>query len=192
MPVRSYPNRLIIARDTATGFCRVGWLTEMLEERFELVEVICETESSTPISPGSPHYSAYVDARERARQLNASLLAQQHQSCLARGWYPVPLETDDDGAHTDPDEFGGQLSVASNTLARLVRRDHTVWAIIAEGKIVHVAARHPAKDLAELEYQVWQADILDRLSRIAGDLVEGELLATETGLWFRRTDATRS
>lgn len=191
MPVRSYPNRLIIGRDTATGFCRVGWWTEMLEDRFELVEIVCETESSTPVSPESPHYTAYLDARERARQLNAPLLKQQHQSCLARGWYPVPLDSDEDNV-PHQDEFGGQLSAASSAMTRVVQRDHTVWAVVAEGKIVHVTARNPAKDLAELEFHVWQADTLNRLSRIAGELVEGELLATETGLWFRPTDETRA
>jgi hypothetical protein len=187
MSIRSYPNRLVIGRDSATGFYRVGWLTEMIETRFEQIEVVCETESSSPISTDSPHFATYVSACERARQLNAPLLLQQREMCLARGWYPVPLESDELESHRDQDQFSGQLSAATAAMSRLVHRDHTVWAIIDTGKIKHITARTPVREMPELEYQVWQADALDKLSRLPGDIVEGELLAMETGLWFRRS-----
>jgi hypothetical protein len=190
MPVRSYPNRLVIGRDSATGFTRVGWFTEMLEDRFEQIEVLCETETSTPISHKSPYYDCYVEACERARQLNVPLLEHQYRTCLARGWYPVPLESDEAASLERQDEFGGQLSAATTAMSQLVHRDYTVWAVIAGGQITQVTARNPPKELSELEHQVWQADTLGRLSCIDGDVVEGELLATETGLWFRRTDET--
>jgi hypothetical protein len=165
-------------------------LTEMLETRFEQIEIVCETETSTPITPSNPHFAAYTAACERTRQLNSPLLARQHEACLDRGWLPVPLDPDSGTTREFADGFGSLLAAASIAMSRLVHSDHAVWAVIRGGNIAHVAPRSPGRELPELEYQVWRADALDQLSRLSGDIVEGELLAMETGLWFRRSNET--
>lgn len=186
MSVRGYPNRLVIGRDRATGFNRVGWLTEMLEDRFDHIEVICETDTSSPITPTSPHYTQYRLACKRASTLNAPLVAEQQRGCLAQGLLLVPLNLDEPDAKIEPDECGSWLTAATNLMSLIGENNSAVWAIIDNnGEIRRVRSRHPPKDLGELELQVWRANVLDELSQYPGEIAEGNLLAMESGLWFR-------
>lgn len=185
MSVRGYPNRLVIGRDRATGFNRVGWLTEMLEDRFDHIEVICETGSSSPITPTSPHYSQYRLACKRASTLNAPLVAEQRQGCLAQGWLAVPLNLNDPDVVAEPDDSGSWLVAATGLMFLIGENNSAAWAVIGDGAIRQVRSRYPRKDLGELELQVWRANVLDELSQCPGEIVQGDLLAMESGLWFR-------
>ena len=185
MSVRGYPNRLVIGRDRATGFNRVGWLTEMLEDRFDHIEVICETDSSSPITPTSPHYTQFRLACKRASNLNAPLIAEQLQDCLTQGWLAVPLNLDDADTLIEPDDTGSWLGAATGLMFRIGRNNSAAWAVVDNDVIRQVRSRRPQKDLGELEFQVWRTNVLDELSQYPGETVQGDLLATESGLWFR-------
>ncbi len=186
MPVRGYPNRLVIGRDHATGFHRVGWLTEMLEDRFDQIEVICDTDNSSPITPKSPYYDRYQSACDQARALNVPLLSEQRRNYLSQGWYPVQLDPDQSHANVDPDVFGSYLESATNAHFRLCANGPAVWALINQGVATRAICQHPKREMDELEFQVWCTRSIDKLSQHPGEILEGELVATETGLWFRQ------
>jgi hypothetical protein len=185
MSVRRYPNRLVIGRDSASGFVRVGWQSEMLEDRFEIIDVVCETYSSTPITPSSEHFPVYNEACKRIRELNSPLLDQQVQAYLARGWLQVPLGLGTSANAAVADPFGSLLTAATTVLSQLSGNQREVWAVIDNHAVVQVSSRLPNRSMEKLEFEVWQAETLSKLGERPGSIVEGELVALETGLWFR-------
>lgn len=189
MSIRQYPNRLVIGRDSASGFSRVGWQSEMLEDRFEVLDLVCETISSTPITPDSEHFSAYSAACKRARELNSPLLEKQVVDYLARSWLPVSFELDTSGTEHLVDDFGSLLNAATILLARLSGNQREVWAVVVDHTVIAVVARLPEREMAKLEFEVWQADTLDKLARLGNNIIEGELVPLESGLWLRPRQA---
>lgn len=185
MPIRRYPNRLVIGRDSASGFSRVGWQSEMIEDRFEIIDLVCETLSSTPINRTSEYFAAYSEACNRVRELNKPLLEKQVADYLGKEWLPISFQLDSSGTHHLADDFGSLLGAATTLLARLSGNQREVWAVVVDHSVTAVVARFPEREMEKLEFEVWQADTLDRLARLGNSIIEGELVPLESGLWLR-------
>ncbi len=178
------PNILVLRCDTATGFFRVGWDSDMPIGRFSHAEVVCETLSSEPITPKSPYFSAYVAACNKARVLNEAKLEQQRLDLITKGWIIVPLNLDSDDDLPEPDPFGGMQNQAMSTMHRLCENKTRVWAVITEDGIVNVRPCEPPRKMEAVEYQVWLNDQTQRMKAFRGDIIKGKLVVQESGLWF--------
>lgn len=171
-------------RDSATGLTQVGWESDLPLGRFVHLELICElTENILPDS-SSEFYTAYQAAIQQARQANALMLEQQRQQNQAKGWYLVPFTLAQRQADLESDCFGNYTAAAMRLHFLLTRNIKPAWAVVRAGRIVHLRAREPAKELDELSYQVWYHQQRHQLEQIQGSLLEGELYICESGLWF--------
>jgi hypothetical protein len=176
---------LVLRRDTATGFARVGWATDMPLGRFAHIEQVCET-GHYPLDDRHPQYRLYCLACRRARHLNQALIDDQHQSLVQQGCVPVPLTLNDASAEDGADEFGSYLSSAMRALFRLTANVTEVWALIAGQTVVALQSCQPPRPMEALEYQVWKNHCLAKLAEAEGNLAHGKLVVRESGLWFCR------
>jgi len=188
MTIRSLPNRLLLFRDTASGVTKVGWATDTVEDRFEILEVLCETDTSTPILASSPYYDHYRTACAQARDLNARAIEDQKRQYLSLGWYYVPHDLDV-SVELKEDDFGCFLEVARTTLYRLSGNSDEVWAVVQSEKVIALRPRTPAQQMEELEYRVWEANIRHQLAEFGGEILQGNLVALESGLWLHPSEA---
>lgn len=178
------PNLLVLRCDTATGFFKVGWDTDMPIGRFSHTEVICETTSSETITPDSPYYSDYTSACRKACVLNAAKLEAQQATSQAQGWIQVPLNIHHPDLEVNPDPFGIWLDLAMQTLHRLCNNKPYVWVAITEAGIVSVRPSEPPRPMEAVEFQVWRNQQLTKLAEFGGEIQKGKLIVQESGLWF--------
>ena len=176
--------QLVLRRDSATGFAKVGWAVDLPIGRFIHVELIGESASCGPISQNSPLFDQFRQACRRAKTINQPLITAQQCSLRAKGCVAVPLNLNDADAVTDPDEFGIFHEAAMTALFRLTANFTTVWAVVNEQTISQLHSCRPPKAMEELEYQVWKQYILNQLAQYPGQITAGKLIVQESGLWF--------
>jgi hypothetical protein len=177
-------HQLVLRRDSATGFVKVGWAAELPIGRFIHIALIGETPDCGPIYQNSPLFEEFLQACQRAKDLNRPLSAAQKHDLQDRGCIPVPLDLNDSAAVTAPDAFGSFHEAAMGALFRLTGNISSVWAVVYENTITQLHPCHPQKTMEELEFQVWKHYILNRLTRYPGEITMGKLVVQESGLWF--------
>lgn len=175
---------LVLRRDTATGFSRVGFHSELPLGRFEHIALICEVPSCTPVQPDSPFFAEYAAACEIACQLNHQLVEQQQQQNQLQGWLNVPLDLGEPQSTIQGDEFGSYEVQAQKTLYRLTRNVTEVWACVSDNQVRHIQSRYPPREMEMLDYQVWKHHQLAKISELPGVIATGRLIVQESGLWF--------
>lgn len=181
------PRQLVLRRDTATGLMLVGWAEDLPLGRFEHLALICETVAAVLPVKGSEQYPVYQSALENAQQSNTRLLEQQASFNRSRGWYEVPFTLAKDQGNAHPDSVGSYAAAAMRLHYQLARHCKRVWAVIVENRIIHVRARYPKKELDALTAQVWYFRQLNELQAFDGQLLEGNLVVCESGLWLNTT-----
>jgi len=179
------PRQLVLRRDTATGLTRVGWDSDLPIGRFEHYKVICEISDSRLPDIDSPHYTNYQAACCTAREANAALLEKQIQHHTSQGWLHVPLGLSSNTETLQADEFGNFTAAAMSLMFELTHNQKQVWAVADKTNIVHVRSRLPTTELDELSYQVWYHQQMHQLDNLSGQILEGDLQITESGLWFK-------
>lgn len=184
MNSRVNPNQLVLRRDTATGFAKVNWASEMPLGRFDHIKLVCEARDCMPLSPDNPIYNDYQLACDTAKAINEPLLTMQIQECCAKGWLSVPLNLDQNHSDLLADDFGSYQTAAMRALFRLTANVIIVWAVVFEQSVTHIESCQPPKPMEELEYQVWKHHVINRLSKMTGTTIAGKLIVNETGLWF--------
>ncbi len=177
-------HQLVIRCDTANGYYKVGWSSELPLGRFQHIELVTESETLSVLNSKNPLYSMYVAACTRVSNLNASLIKTEKTDKNALGWLPVYLALNDDSVEVVPDEFGCFNAIALKTRYRLSKNSNEVWAVIHNSAVLQVESRYPRNKLAELQYQIWKHHKLDKLSEFGGEIVQGKLLVSFSGLWF--------
>lgn len=178
------PWQLVLRRDMATGLMLVGWSDDLPLGRFEHLSLICETVSAVLPAKDSEQYIFYQAAMETARNSNFKVIEQQSEDNRQRGWYEVPFALIDNISGMPPDDIGSYAAAAIKLQYQLAGHCRQVWATALEGKIIHVRARYPKKELDALTAQVWYFRQLDELQAFSGQLLEGTLVACESGLWL--------
>lgn len=178
---------LVLARDSASGLYRVGWLEDMPPWRYEAFEALTETDHCHPLGKDSPIYPHYTRACERARALNQPLLEQQCQQMQQQGCLPLANELTLD-IDTHEDDFGCLRQAAMQQLFRLTANQPEVVAAIQANQVIQLISRQPSRPLSELEFEVWRQHCIKQLSQCDGELLDGRLRVEECGLWFQPYD----
>lgn len=186
---RVNPQQLVLRFDSATGFAKVGWAADLPVGRFVHIDIIgeaqnCEAFIHGDLPRGHPLYEAFRRACRRAREINKPLIAQQQEIYISKGFYPVPLDLKDPNATTVPDVFGIYQEAAMRALFRLTANFAMAWAVIDRQIISFLCSCRPPKPMQELEFQVWKHHTLSHLSQLPGEIMAGELIVQESGLWF--------
>ena len=184
MVTAKLPNLLVLRRDTATGFYAVGWDSEMPIGRFTHIELICQTASSETITPQHATYATYMAACHKAREFNAPLLEEQIRQALVKGWLSVPLDLQQALSAYKPDLFGCLQVCAQQARYRLCRNHPYVWCVLADGVVVNVRASTPPRVMEAVEFHVWEHQQQRQMQQIGDEILEGQLIALESGLWF--------
>lgn len=184
MSYKSNPRQLVMRRDTATGLTLVGWAADLPIGRFEHLKLIGDAVGNALPEPGDEYYETYQSALENARQANTQCLEQQVQLLQSKGWLRVPFELANAKHAVQTDTVGTYTAAALRLHFQLTHNCKQAWAILQEGTVAHVRARHPRYALDELTYQVWYHQQLQQLKQMGGILTEGELKVCESGLWF--------
>jgi len=179
------PNLLVLRRDTATGFYTVGWDSDMPIGRFTHIEVVCQTTSSEPIVPEHEFFAEYTAACRKACNLNAPILEIQIQEAMAKGWLAVPLDLQRSTQTISPDPFGSQQINAMQTRHRLCGNQVQVWCVLAAGVVMDVRACEPPRKMEPVEFHVWQHQQHQQMRQYGEEILHGQLIAQESGLWFR-------
>ena len=156
MNTSSLPNFLVIRLDTATGFYKVGWDSDMPLGRFTHIEKICKTTSSAAITPNHPLYEQYQQACLTATQYNKKPLTTQHHQLFEKGWLPVPLSLHNLISSTQADEIGCFVQPATKLMQKLCQQHHEVWAVVHQQKIINVLSRTPPRVMQPVEFHVWK------------------------------------
>ena len=183
------PQQLVLRFDSATGFAKVGWAADLPAGRFIHIDVIGEAQICEALSHDAlPHdgrlYENFRRACERARGINAPLIAAQEADHRAKGYLPVPLNLHHPSVSTAPDRFGSYHEAAMHALFRLTANFALAWAVIHRQSVTCLCSCKPSKPMAELEFQVWKRHTLNQLGQIPGKIVAGTLIVQESGLWF--------
>lgn len=176
--------QLVLRRDTATGLTLVGWDADLPAGRFEHLELICESSKYSLPDSGSEDYDAWQSALYRARQANQHMLEMQISCNQSNGWICVPFELAHNRETMVADHVGNYAAAAMQLHYQLTQNQKQAWVVVRRGRIVHVRARYPKRQLDELTYQVWYHRQLHELNEMEGTLLEGELMICESGLWF--------
>lgn len=184
MMLKPNPRQLVLRRDTATGLTLVGWETDLPLGRFEHIDLIGEFKENILPDISSELYDIYQAALLEARQANLHVLEQQVQHHQSKGWYKVPFELAKKQEPLEADPYGNYAAAAMQLYYQLAENQNRTWAIIREDVIVHVRARYPKKRMDRLTYQVWYHKQQHELKEMGGVLLEGNLFACESGLWF--------
>lgn len=184
MSYKSNPRQLVMRRDTATGMTSVGWDVELPLGRFAHLELICETEQNLLPQPESQAYPSYQAALDEARRANQLCLQRQTQQNQRKGWYQIPFALADEQQVMQADRFGNFFAAAMQLHYQLTQNRRQAWMVIQHNTPICVRARYPRRELDELTYQVWYHKQLHELNALPGTLLEGELIACESGLWF--------
>jgi len=189
--MRSHVNQrqLVLRVDSATGYAKVGWAVDLPAGRFVHVEVIGEAQSCEAVThDGLPHdsplYENFLSACSRARNINRPLINEQKKANLAKGFLPVPLDLNDSKANTAPDIFGSYQEAAMSALFRLTSNFALAWAVINRQTVFHLRSCRPPQPMEELQFQVWKRHTLNALSQFPGEIIAGNLIIQESGLWF--------
>lgn len=181
---RTNPRQLVLRRDKATGLTLVGWDVDLPPGRFEHLALICEPVHSSLQDMDSEEHAAYQSAMRHAQQANISLVEQRVSTNQSRGWYAVPFELAKKRDSMVADEVGNYAAAAMQLHFQLSGHCKRVWAVIRDGKVVHVRARYPKQALDELTEQVWYFRQLQELQAIEGELLQGVLIVCLSGLWL--------
>ncbi len=178
------PHQLVIRCDTANGYYKVGWSSELPLGRFQHIELVTESETLSVLNSKNPLYPVYVAACSRVSDLNASLINTEKADKNALGWLSVCLDLNENSIEVLPDEFGCFNALALKTRYRLSKNSSEVWAVIHDRTVLQVESRYPRKKLAELQYQIWKHHQLEKLSQFGGEIAQGKLSVSFSGLWF--------
>lgn len=178
------PNLLVLRRDTATGFYAVGWDSDMPIGRFTHIELVCQTTSSEPIAPEHEFFADYTAACHKACALNAPLLEIQVQEAMAKGWLAVPLDLHRSTQRIEPDPIGSRQICAMQARHRLCDNQVLVWCVLADGVVADVRACKPSRKMEPVEFHVWQHQQHQQMRQYGKEILQGQLIALESGLWF--------
>ncbi len=184
MALELNPYQLVLRLDSATGFARVGWAADLPMGRFIHVELIAESYECGPISPGHPLYEEFNRACHHAQQLNQPLIAAQMRDRVSHGCLPVPLDLNDPDAATAADPFGSYREPAMRALFRLTGNSTTVWAAVKDDQVLQLHTTQPSKPMEELQFQVWKRRVMKLLDQYGGQIIAGNLVVQESGLWL--------
>ncbi|MFV2059671.1 MAG: hypothetical protein ACC653_03245 [Gammaproteobacteria bacterium] len=176
--------QLVIRSDTANGYFKVGWASELPLGRFEHVELLLEVDNVFELKSKNHHSVTYLDACKRVSALNQSLIIKEQQANLASGWFNVLLNLNDGAIKITADELGCFNNLATETRYRLSKNCRVVWAMIYENTVQHIEARYPELNMGELKYQIWKHHKLEKLQSGNGELKQGKLIVSYSGLWF--------
>jgi len=188
MSYKPNPKQLVLRRDSATGMTLVGWEEDLPVGRFEHLELICESSKNILPDIDSKYYDVWQSALYKARQANFLMLKQQVQQNQSKGWVLVPFELAENRDAMAADRVGSYTAAAMQLHYQLTENRKLAWTVMQHGKVKHVRARYPLRELDEFTYQVWYHKQLHELEKMGGILLEGQLIICESGLWFEEVN----
>lgn len=185
MALKRNPRQRVLRRDTATGMTLAGWDDDLPIGRFEHLALIDEVAIGDVPAPAlAQDHSPFACAVQRAREANAQRIVELQAEHAARGHRRVPFTLGHPDVNPCADEFGRYSDAAMQLGYALSGHQKQVWVVEQQQQLVHVRARFPQKRLDELTLQVWYYQQLHQLQQFKGQILEGQLLVCDSGLWF--------
>jgi len=174
-------HQLVIRCDTTNGYYKVGWSSELPLGRFTHLELLLDSDQLFILNSSN---SIYKNACCRVLELNTPIILKEREDKLAMGWLDVALNLNDLGSGIEADDFGCFHNAATESRYRLSKNSSDVWVVINDTLVTQIEVRYPKRKMAELEYQIWKNQQLNKLQQFGGDIQQGRLAACHSGLWF--------